>query len=107
MNETQAKYLGRIIDKRHFRAFVHAADGNKKLVESWNEFERHMATGVWFDKKVEALEVKLEPEIERIASEEAIAKVPKKRATRKSKEIVSEIDTVTLTELLSLPSEEK
>ncbi len=107
MNETQAKYLGRIIDKRHFRAFVHAVDGNKRLVESWDEFEKHMATGVWFDKKVEALEVKLEPEIEEIASKEVIVKAPKKRATRKPKEIVAEIDTVTLSELLSLPAEEK
>ncbi len=107
MNETQTRYLGRIIDKKHFRAFIYATDGNKKLVESWTEFEKHISTGVWFDKKEKAQIVTLEPEAEEIIHEEVAMQTRKKRAPRKQKEVLAEIDTVTLVELLSLPVEDK
>jgi hypothetical protein len=48
MKGTPAIYLGRIVDKKHFRAFIHAPDGAKRLVESWDEFEANMQSGVWF-----------------------------------------------------------
>jgi hypothetical protein len=90
MNETQVNYRGRIVDKKHFRAFIHGATGDKKLVENWAEFEKHMATGLWFDAEEKIKELTIE--------------APKKRVTRKPKN-VEEIDTISLAELLSLPTE--
>lgn len=48
MKGTPAIYLGRIVDKKNFRAFIHAPDGARRLVESWEEFEANMQSGVWF-----------------------------------------------------------
>lgn len=48
MQGTQVIYLGRSIAKEGFRAFVYGANSQKKLVNSWHEFEAAMASGVWF-----------------------------------------------------------
>lgn len=48
-------YQGRTIPKAGFRAFIYSTDGAQKLVESWSEFEREIASGVWFSTKNEAL----------------------------------------------------
>jgi len=48
MKGEPAIYLGRIVDKKHFRAFVYSASGESKLVESWDAFEAAMQSGVWF-----------------------------------------------------------
>lgn len=48
MKGTPAIYLGRIVDKKHFRAFIHAPDGAKRLAESWEEYEANMQSGLWF-----------------------------------------------------------
>ena len=48
MKGTPAIYLDRIVEKKHFRAFIYGADGEKKLVESWDEFEAAMQSGIWF-----------------------------------------------------------
>ena len=48
MQGVPAIYMGRIVEKEHFRTFIYAPDGSSKLVESWDEYERHMETGVWF-----------------------------------------------------------
>ncbi len=55
MKGIPAVYLGRLVSKENFRAFVYAPGGSKKLVESWDEFEKHMETGLWFATKVDAL----------------------------------------------------
>ena len=44
-------YNGQRIQKHHFRAFVYGLDDKTKLVNSWDEFEAHMATGLWFPSK--------------------------------------------------------
>jgi len=54
MQGTQVVYLGRSIAKESFRAFIYGADGSKRLVNSWDEFERFMASGVWFASAEEA-----------------------------------------------------
>jgi len=41
-------YKGRQISPENFRAFVYAADGTRRLVNSWGDFEKHMQTGIWF-----------------------------------------------------------
>lgn len=56
MQGTQVIYLGRSIAKEGFRAFVYGAKGQKKLMNSWHEFENHMATGLWFARKEDAIE---------------------------------------------------
>jgi hypothetical protein len=48
MEGIPALYLGRMVPKDKFRAFIYASDGATKLVNSWDEFERHMETGLWF-----------------------------------------------------------
>lgn len=48
MKGTPAIYQGRIVEKKNFRAFIYAPDGSQRLVESWDEFEANMQSGVWF-----------------------------------------------------------
>jgi hypothetical protein len=48
MEGIPAIYLGRQVSKTNFRAFIYGHDGSKKLVNSWDEFEKHMQTGLWF-----------------------------------------------------------
>ncbi len=48
MKGIPAIYLGQIVDKKHFRTFIYAVGGAKKLVESWDEYEAHMESGLWF-----------------------------------------------------------
>lgn len=59
MEGTPAIYLGRIVEKKNFRAFIYNADGQKRLVESWEEFEANMESGVWFATHGEAIENKI------------------------------------------------
>lgn len=54
MKGVPAIYLGQIVDKKYFRTFVYNMDGCKKLVESWDEYERHMETGLWFATQEDA-----------------------------------------------------
>lgn len=82
MKGTTAIYKGRIVDKKIFRAFIYGVNGEKKLVESWNEFENHMQTGIWFASRQDALAAKPEPEIE--PEVEAKAK-PKSKSRPKPK----------------------
>ena len=55
MKGTPAVYLGRVVSKDNFRTFVYAPDGSQELIESWKEYENHMASGLWFATKDEAL----------------------------------------------------
>jgi len=55
MKGTPAIYLGQIVSKDHFRVFIYAPDGSQKLVNSWDEFEKHMETGLWFATKEDAV----------------------------------------------------
>lgn len=48
MQGAPAIYLGKIVNKDHFRVFIYSSNGDKKLVESWDEYESNMKTGVWF-----------------------------------------------------------
>lgn len=54
MDGKPAIYLGRIVSKDNFRAFIYAPDGSQRLVESWEEFEANMQSGVWFSTKEDA-----------------------------------------------------
>jgi hypothetical protein len=54
MKGIPAIYLGQIVDKKHFRTFVYSMDGSKKLVESWDQYEKHMESGLWFSTQEDA-----------------------------------------------------
>lgn len=56
MEGTSATYLGRMVPKENFRAFIYAPNGDQKLVESWDEFEEHMQTGLWFATRQDSIE---------------------------------------------------
>lgn len=76
MDGTPAIYLGRIIEKENFRAFIYAPCGGVRLVESWDEFEATMQSGVWFATK-----------------EDAIASVPQELEKPKARSARSKKDT--------------
>ena len=56
----QVIYNGRAVDKDGFRTFIYAADGKKKLVNSWDEFQENIGTGIWFITKQELITDKKE-----------------------------------------------
>jgi len=41
-------YNGQHVPKNHFRTYIFNVNGEKKLVESWKDYEFHIDTGVWF-----------------------------------------------------------
>jgi hypothetical protein len=57
MKGTPAVYLGRIVNKEKFCAFIYGANGEKKLVKSWDEFESCMQSGLWFATKQHVEEI--------------------------------------------------
>jgi len=77
MQGMQAIYLGRSIAKEGFRAFVYGPNGKKKLVNSWDEFEASMASGLWFDSVEHVIEPEVQKEPEPVVEKED---VPKKRS---------------------------
>jgi len=48
MKAVPAIYLGRVVEKKNFRAFIYGINGERRLVESWDEFEANMQSGLWF-----------------------------------------------------------
>ncbi|CAB4151264.1 hypothetical protein UFOVP685_15 [uncultured Caudovirales phage] len=76
MKGTPAIYLGRIVDKKNFRAFIHAPDGSRRIAESWDEFEANMQSGLWFAT----------PEDAKLSLEASNTK-PKARPQRAKKEV--------------------
>ena len=57
-------YLGRKVLKEGFRAFIYGF-GIRKIANSWDEFEKHMATGLWFATEDEAVKPKDKPVIDK------------------------------------------
>lgn len=41
-------YDGRIVPRDNFRTFIYGINSQPKLVNSWSEFQEHIATGLWF-----------------------------------------------------------
>lgn len=58
MKEAPAIYLGQVIDKKNFRTFIYASNNQKKLVESWEEFQKHVSSGLWFARNEDAIKNK-------------------------------------------------
>lgn len=89
MKGTPAVYLGRIVDKNHFRTFVYGPNGEQKLVESWEAYEAAMQSGVWFAEKIPAENENSAMPIEK-PKLEAKAK-PKPKAKSKLDDMVFEV----------------
>lgn len=51
MQNEYVVYLNRTIPKAGFRAFIYSFDNVEKLVNSWDEYEKNISTGVWFSTK--------------------------------------------------------
>jgi hypothetical protein len=43
-------YQGRMVPKESFRAFIFNAQGEKKIVNSWDDYEAHLSTNEWFNE---------------------------------------------------------
>lgn len=86
MEGTPAIYLGRIVEKKNFRAFIYGVNGEKRLAESWEEFEANMESGVWFATLEDALASKAIVEDDKpIEADEKPKSKPKPKAKPKSK----------------------
>jgi hypothetical protein len=48
-------YNDRLVPKEGFRTYIYSKDNQQKLVNSWNEFECEIQTGLWFAKKPPAI----------------------------------------------------
>lgn len=48
VDEEKVIYLGNLISKEGFRVYIYAADGHRKLVNSYEEFMDCMESGEWF-----------------------------------------------------------
>lgn len=55
MDGVPAIYLGRIVSKENFRVYIYSSNQQEKLVNSWDEYEREIATGLWFAEKADAI----------------------------------------------------
>lgn len=101
MKGTPAIYLGRIINKENFRAFIYGPNGQRRLVESWDEFEANMQSGVWFATQEEANEsISPSKEEEPVQADEKPKsnRKPRPKPTAKPKPVaveeVEEVDNV-------------
>jgi hypothetical protein len=91
MKGTPAIYLGRIVEKKHFRAFVHGSNGEKKLVESWEAFEAAMQSGIWFASLEDAQAMK---EIALEAEANKLDEKPKSKPKPKPKSKPAKVEEV-------------
>jgi hypothetical protein len=62
MSSVPAMYLGKIVSKDNFRVFIYAPDGSMKLVNTWDDFDRLMGSGLWFATSEDAKSSLVVPE---------------------------------------------
>jgi len=44
-------YCGRQVPKENFRVFVYSLNDEQKVVNSWDEYQEAISSGVWFPTK--------------------------------------------------------
>lgn len=76
MEGQAVQYQGKLVSKDHFRVFVYGKDNAKKLVESHDEYEKALESGLWFSNKEDV--PRHYEETENVLKEEA-EKVNKKK----------------------------
>lgn len=47
-HDNQVEYMGRWIDKEHFRVFVYNEKGEQTLANNLQEYETLIASGLWY-----------------------------------------------------------
>jgi hypothetical protein len=77
MEGMPAIYNGKIVSKNHFRTFIYSPEGSQKLVESWDEYEKCMESGLWLSSQEEALKIK-----NALEDAKQTEKVSKKKTTK-------------------------
>lgn len=79
-------YQGRMIPRKGFRAFIYHKDGQTKLMNSWDEFERYIDNNDWFASREDIPKEEPKAMNESISEEESpvIALEPKKRGRPKA-----------------------
>jgi hypothetical protein len=85
MDGMVARYLDRVVSKENFRVFIYDVCGTTKLVESWEEYERHMQTGLWFAtlEEYQAFDSFKDDLEKTIVKEETVIAKPKRQMKRK------------------------
>lgn len=84
MKGLPAIYLGRIVEKEHFRTFIYNPNGEQKLVESWDDYEACMQSGLWF-ATVEDAKESVAPVLDAEESEGDATPKPKRKPRPKPK----------------------
>jgi len=51
MQNEHVLYNGRMVSTEGFRVYVYGNDNTSKIVNSWIEFQEHIASGLWFPTK--------------------------------------------------------
>ena len=68
MKPEMVRYLGRVIPKENFRAYIYSFDDLEKIVNSWDEFESHIKLGTWFASKEDLNAAKVATEAGKLKS---------------------------------------
>lgn len=56
MQDSTVIYQNRAVPRYGFRVFIYNSDGDKKLVNSYDEYERYIKTGDWYPEQLAARE---------------------------------------------------
>lgn len=63
MEGQAVQYQGKLVSKDHFRVFVYGKDNAKKLVESHEEYEKALESGLWFSNKEDVPELEVQEDV--------------------------------------------
>lgn len=58
MNEIMVLYKGRMVPESSFRTFIYGINGEKMLVESYDEYQKHISSGLYSSTKEKITEKK-------------------------------------------------
>lgn len=50
MSDEMVKYDDRYVPKQGFRAYIYGYDNQKLLVNSWEEYQKEISSGLWYPK---------------------------------------------------------
>lgn len=80
-------YMGNMVDKNSFRVFVYGVNGEKRLAESWEEYQDLICSGIWFTTKesAESVVTDVKEDIKQIPIIEENEVVEEEKTKRKNK----------------------
>lgn len=80
MEGIPAIYNGKVVSKKNFRVFIYSPVGDQRLVESWDEYEKAMESGIWFSSKADFV----------VPEEKTIEKLSRKKANKQQVNIAED-----------------